>query len=211
MLCDVLPEGFKGLIFDCDGTLVETLAAHVQAFQDVLRRYGLDVSTEWCRAKYGQPNLLVLGAYDREIAPLPIPADLFVAQWVERYSRNLHLLEEITATCDVARAWHGRVPMAVASNGRRANVEATLRALGLLPLFDAIVSVEEVERGKPAPDLFLEASRRMGVPPSDCVVFEDSEEGLEGARRAGMRTVRVQHTPATSVRVSDEPALRQLA
>ena len=125
-------------------------------------------------------------------------AEVFLGQWVERYSQNLHLLEEIAATCDVARAWHGRVPMAVASNGRRANVEATLRALGLSPLFDAVVSVEEVERGKPEPDLFLEAARRIGVSPAECVVFEDSAEGLEGARRAGMRTVRVQHVPSVS-------------
>ena len=191
MLCNALPDGFKGLIFDCDGTLAETLAAHVQAFRDALRRYGLEVSTEWCRSKYGQPNLVVLGTYEREIAPLPVSADVFLREWVDLYGRNLHLLEEIAETCDIARAWHGRVPMAVASNGRRANVEATLQALGLFSLFDAIVAVEEVEHGKPAPDLFLEAAHRIGVPPPDCVVFEDSEEGLEGARRAGMRTVRV--------------------
>ncbi len=210
MLCNALPDGFKGLIFDCDGTLAETLAAHVQAFQDALRRYGLDVSTEWCRSKYGQPNLIVLGTYEREIAPLPVSAHVFLREWVDLYGRNLHLLEEIAETCDIARAWHGRVPMAVASNGRRANVEATLQALGLFSLFDAIVAVEEVEHGKPAPDLFLEAAHRIGVPPPDCVVFEDSEEGLEGARRAGMRTVRVRHAPVSSRRVP-VPALRQPA
>ena len=211
MLCDALPDGFKGLIFDCDGTLVETLAAHVQAFQDVLRRYGLDVSREWCRSKYGQPNLLVLGTYEREISPLPVTRDQFLQQWVDRYSQNLHLLEEITETCEIARAWHGRVPMAVASNGRRANVQATLKALGLLPLFDAVVSVEEVAHGKPAPDLFLEAARRIGVLPAECVVFEDSAEGLEGARRAGMRTVRVQHQANLQPAVSPDAGARQPA
>lgn len=195
MLCDPLPAGFKALIFDCDGTLVETLAAHVQAFQDALRIYGLDVSAEWCRSKYGQQNLLVLATYEREIAPLPVPATVFLQQWVEQYSQNLHLVYEIAETCDLARAWHGRVPMAVASNGRRENVQATLLALDLLPLFQTVISVQAVEHGKPAPDLFLEAARRLGVAPADCVVFEDSAEGLEAARRAGMRTVRVQHTP----------------
>ena len=202
MLCDALPDGFKGLIFDCDGTLVETLAAHVQAFQDVLRLYGLDVTTEWCQSKYGQPNLFVLGTYQREIAPLPVSTDVFLQQWVQRYSQNLHLLHEIRETCEVARAWHGRVPMAVASNGRTANVQATLRSLNLLPMFDTVVSVEEVTHGKPEPDLFLEAARRIGVAPSDCVVFEDSLEGLEGARRAGMRTVPVQHIADAELSVS---------
>ena len=211
MLCDVLPDSFNGLIFDCDGTLVETLAAHVQAFQEVLRQYGLDVTTEWCRSKYGQPNLHVLGTYQREIAPIPVPIEFFLQQWVERFSKNLHLLHEIPETCAVARAWHGRVPMAVASNGRRESVQASLRALDLLPLFDAVVSVQEVEHGKPEPDLFLEAARRIGVPPAECVVFEDSLEGLEGARRAGMRTVRVMHSPDVIAGSLPGANLRQLA
>jgi len=81
------------------------------------------------------------------------------------------------------------VPMAVASNGRRENVEASLTVTKLRPLFDFIVAAEDVERGKPAPDVFLEAARRMAVSPARCVVFEDSDEGLEAARRAGMRTI----------------------
>jgi HAD superfamily hydrolase (TIGR01509 family) len=76
--------------------------------------------------------------------------------------------------------------MAVASNGRRRNVEATLRVgTKLLPLFDCIVAAEDVVHGKPEPDVFLEAARRMKVDPDRCVVFEDSNEGLEAAQRAG--------------------------
>ena len=191
MSFDLAPGSFRGLIFDCDGTLVETLPAHVQAFQDVLRPFGLGVSAEWCRSKYGQPNMLVMETFAREIAPLPMEPRALLQAWVQAYSRNLHLLEEIPETCAAARAWHGRVPMAVASNGRAANVQATLGALDLLPLFDAVVSVEEVPHGKPEPHLFLEAARRIGIPPEDCVVFEDSDEGLEAAGRAGMRAIRV--------------------
>lgn len=79
--------------------------------------------------------------------------------------------------------------MAVASNGRRRNVEATLRVTKLLPLFNCIVAGEDVVHGKPEPDVFLEAARRMQVEPERCVVFEDSNEGLEAAHRAGMRGI----------------------
>ncbi len=89
---------------------------------------------------------------------------------------------------DVARAHHGKVPMAVGSNGHLENVKATLEATGLLPLFDDVVSADEVEHGKPAPDVYLEAARRIGVAPAECIVFEDTDEGLEAAHRAGMRS-----------------------
>jgi beta-phosphoglucomutase-like phosphatase (HAD superfamily) len=99
------------------------------------------------------------------------------------------LIEEITFVADVARAWQGRVPMSVASNGVRANVEATLVNAKLRPLFDYVVTADDVKRGKPAPDVYLEAARRMQVDPAKCVVFEDSDEGLEAAHRADMRGI----------------------
>jgi HAD superfamily hydrolase (TIGR01509 family) len=92
--------------------------------------------------------------------------------------------------------------MAVASNGRRRNVEATLRVgTKLLPLFDCIVAAEDVVHGKPEPDVFLEAARRMKVDPDRCVVFEDSNEGLEAAQRAGMRgiDIRAFYSPQRSI------------
>ncbi len=95
------------------------------------------------------------------------------------------------AVASLARLWHGRVPMAVASNGRRANVEASLGATGLLPLFDVLVAAEDVAAGKPAPDVFLESARRLGVEPAGCVVLEDSDEGLAAAHAAGMRSIDV--------------------
>jgi HAD superfamily hydrolase (TIGR01549 family) len=105
------------------------------------------------------------------------------------FQAGLERLQEVTVIAEIARKWHGRVPMAVASNGRRENVEASLTVTKLRPLFDLIVSAEDVQRGKPEPDVFLEAALRMGVAAADCVVFEDSDEGLEGARKAGMRGI----------------------
>jgi beta-phosphoglucomutase-like phosphatase (HAD superfamily) len=191
------PGSFRGLIFDCDGTLVETLPAHVQALKDALAPYDLHPTLEWARTKYGQTPATVLLALDNEVGRIPVPHSEVLRAWATNYGRNLHLLEQITPVCDIARQWQGRVPMAVASNGHRSSVRATLAVVGLLPLFNAVTTIEDVTRGKPAPDLFLESARQIGVAPADCIVFEDSEEGLESAARAGMRTVRVPAYQAT--------------
>ncbi len=118
-----------------------------------------------------------------------VPRKDIFARYTVAFHAGLDRLQEVAEIAEIARKWHGRVPMSVASNGRRQNVEASLTVTKLLPLFDLIVAAEDVERGKPAPDVFLEAARRMGVLAADCVVFEDSDEGLEGARLAGMRGI----------------------
>ncbi|MDX2240088.1 MAG: HAD-IA family hydrolase [Leptolyngbyaceae cyanobacterium bins.302] len=100
-------------------------------------------------------------------------------------------MQEVEAVAAIARANQGNVPMAVASNGQRSIVEPTIKAIGLRSLFRAIVTLDDVEQGKPAPDLFLLAAERMGVLPYECLVYEDSDAGLEAARRAGMRWVDV--------------------
>jgi beta-phosphoglucomutase-like phosphatase (HAD superfamily) len=105
------------------------------------------------------------------------------------FAEGIDQLHEIEAVASIARRNHGRLPMAVASGGTMEIVAATLRATNLLPLFDTVVTLDEVKRAKPEPDLFLEAARRLGVDPGHCLVFEDSREGLEAAQRAGMPAV----------------------
>ena len=121
--------------------------------------------------------------------------NLDVAQTQEdkerRYLEMLHTVTEIKAVADIARAHHGKVPIAVASSGMGRVVTQTLTAVGLISLFDVIVTADDVTHGKPAPDLFLLAAERLGVAPADCIVYEDGDPGLEAARRAGMRAVDV--------------------
>jgi beta-phosphoglucomutase-like phosphatase (HAD superfamily) len=182
-------QAFRALIFDCDGTLVETLPAHVAALQAALAHTNVRPSMDWARSKYGLSPSTVLNAIETELGSIQIPHKDVLRDWAASYLTHLDRVHEIQAVCDIARAWHGRVPMAVASNGHRSTIEATLNAVTLLHLFDTVVSADEVNNAKPAPDVFLEAARRMGIPPNECVVFEDSEEGMEAARQAGMSVV----------------------
>lgn len=184
-----LQEGtFAGLIFDCDGTLVDTAPAHLAALQQGLAAHGLTMAKDWYYPRGGLTPDALMDDYEALLGATVPREDIF-ARYTVAFQAGLEQMKEVTVIAEIARRWHGRVPMAVASNGRKENVEASLAATKLRLLFDLIVAAEDVEQGKPAPDVFLEAARRMGVAAADCVVFEDSDEGLEGARRAGMRRV----------------------
>lgn len=184
-----LVEGtFAGLIFDCDGTLVDTAPAHLAALQVGLDAYGLTMAKEWYFPRGGLTPDALMNDYE-VLLGRTVPREDILARHKAAFQEELQGLQEVTVIAEIAREWHGRVPMAVASNGRRQNVEASLTVTKLLPLFDYVVTAEDVARGKPEPDVFLEAARRMGVAAADCIVFEDTDEGLEGARRAGMRRI----------------------
>jgi len=182
---------FDGLIFDCDGTLVDTAPAHLAALKIALARVQLHVDDAWYFERVGLTPDALLDQYESHYSKLPVTRPVLLAPYNVAFHGSLEEMREVQIVADMARAWHGKVPMCVASNGQRSNVQASLKAVGLLPLFDFLVTVEDVEHGKPAPDIFLEGARRMQVEPARCVVLEDSDEGLEAARRAGMPSIDV--------------------
>ncbi|QHS51283.1 HAD family phosphatase [Edaphobacter sp. 12200R-103] len=179
---------FDALVFDCDGTLVDSAPAHLYSMQQALAPLGLTMNPEWYSSRHGLGPDDLLDAYEADFKVESFVREDFYRAVNEVFLANLHLIEEIRVVTDVARHWFGVVPMAVASNGVRKNVEATLIATRLRPLFYTIVTAGEVKRAKPAPDVYLEAAHRMRVAPERVVVFEDSNEGLEAASRAGMRS-----------------------
>ena len=191
-----IPLPFSALIFDCDGTLVDTAPAHYHAISQALAAQGHRMPRDWYLERSGLTPDALLDAQEAYAAELgnptaPLDRTTVFSTYNDHFRSGLHLLREVATVAEAARAWHGRVPLAVASNGRLHNVEASLRATGLLSLFSTIVAAEDVPRGKPAPDVFLEAAQRLNVPPAECVVLEDSDEGMRAAAAAGMRAVDV--------------------
>jgi len=178
---------FDALIFDCDGTLVDSAEAHLYSIQQALAPLGLTMTPEWYHPRHGLGPEDLLDAYEAEFKVESLARKDFYERVNHAYLASVNLIQEIKVVTNVAREWFGKVPMAVASNGVRKNVEATLIATRIRPLFYTIVTADDVERGKPAPDVYLEAARRMRVKAERAIVFEDSDEGLEAARRAGMR------------------------
>jgi beta-phosphoglucomutase-like phosphatase (HAD superfamily) len=179
------------LIFDCDGTLADTMPAHYHAWVEILKPYGVAFPEDRFYSLGGMPSgkILQLLFGEQGVVLTDIEAltrkkeDAFVAR-----AGDIRPIEKVVA---VARRARGRLPMAVASGGHRHMVQMTLRQIGVLDWFPVIVAAEDTVRHKPEPDVFLEAARRLGVPAAACTVYEDTDLGIEAARRAGMAWVDV--------------------
>ena len=180
----------KALIFDCDGTLADTMPLHWRAWQAMARRYGLEFPEDRFYALGGVPSRQIFRILSREQGrPLdPIAAS---KEKEAAYIQFLAQVQPVEPVVSIARAHYGKIPMAVASGGNHAQIDQVLQHLGIRHLFNVVVTSEDVERPKPAPDIFLEAARRLGVPPQFCRAYEDTDLGLEAIRAAGMEAVDV--------------------
>jgi beta-phosphoglucomutase-like phosphatase (HAD superfamily) len=183
----------QALIFDCDGTLADTMPAHYQAWLEVLRPHGIDFPEDRFYAMGGMPTDKIVIELCGEAGGLPTRIDVsaLVRDKALAFERKIGEVRPIAKVVEVARASRGQLPMAVASGGQRRMVEKTLAQIGVLDWFPVVVTAEDTRRHKPEPDVFLEAARRLGVGPTACTVYEDTDLGLEAARRAGMRAVDV--------------------
>jgi HAD superfamily hydrolase (TIGR01509 family) len=192
MELQIPPGRFAAFIFDLDGTLVDSMPLHYRAWDRVLREHGLHAGMDerLFHSLSGAAPLEFTAAVGRQVGrELDGPALLEAKNAV--FAALQPAVEVIPATVDLARRAAATHRLAVASGGAREVVLGLLEAAGLRELFPVVVGGDEVARGKPAPDLFLEAARRLGVAPAECLVFEDAAPGLVAAEAAGMKWVRV--------------------
>ncbi|HEY4416862.1 MAG TPA: HAD-IA family hydrolase [Verrucomicrobiae bacterium] len=180
----------KGLVFDCDGTLADTMPLHWRAWQIITQKHDLHFPMDRFYSLGGVPSRDILKmlakeqgksidhiavAHEKENAYLPLMAQV----------------EPIHVVVDIARANYGKIPMAVASGGTQPIIIGVLEHLKIRHMFDAVVTSEMVQNQKPAPDIFLEAARRIGVDPKLCRGYEDTDLGMQAIRSAGMDAVDV--------------------
>ncbi|KAB7899026.1 fructose-1-phosphate/6-phosphogluconate phosphatase [Rouxiella sp. S1S-2] len=183
-------EGFEGLIFDMDGTILDTEPTHRKAWQQVLSRYSLQFDVAAMVALNGSPTWRI-AKFIIESNKADLDPHLLAAEKTSALQAMLFDTVKPLPLIDVVRAFHGRRPMAVGTGSEHAMADALLRHLGLRDCFDAIVGANDVENHKPAPDTFLRCAELIGVPPEKCVVFEDADFGIEAAKRANMAYVDV--------------------
>lgn len=184
---------FAAALFDLDGTLVDNMRFHGAAWMAFCERHGIAASLNTFEREYaGQKNDEILPRLFRrtlgadEVARL---AEEKEEDYRRAYRPHLSLVNGAEALLSRLRA--SKVPTAIASAAPPKNRELVLDGLALRPLFDTVVGAEEVQRGKPFPDLFLEAAARLRVPPEGCLVFEDAVNGIKAAKAAGMFAVGV--------------------
>ncbi|RYF31243.1 MAG: HAD family phosphatase [Comamonadaceae bacterium] len=185
-----IPDGTEALIFDCDGTLVDTLPIYAGAWAQGFQPSGRTMERDWYLERAGHSEHALMDLFDADHG-VTVDRDQVIRLMRQRFLMDISAVQEIATVAAVARAQQGILRMAVASGGSRQIVSACLQATDLNSLFETVVTIDDVLRPKPAPDLFLEAARRLQVEPSRCVVFEDSRQGLEAAERAGMQAVDV--------------------
>ena len=186
-----LPAGtFRAYLFDCDGTIVDSMPLHYIAWKTSLAEYDCVYDEKLFYSWGGRPIREIISLLN-EMHGLNMPVDEVAEKKEQHYHSLLPQLKGIPDVIEHIDAQHGKIPFAVVSGSRRSSVVGSLTSLGLLDKFDTLVCAEDYKHGKPAPDCFLMAAERLGIAPSDCLVFEDTDLGIEAATAAGMCSVKV--------------------
>ena len=193
---------FQAVLFDFDGTLVDTMPIHYEAYRRTFAEIDIELTHDDFYDHIGGPGLEVIPRFLRGRT----------ASWsteeIHRRKKHklLELLDEVAVpplpTASLLRLLHGRVPMAVATSGTQVGVDKMLARLGWNGYFNSVVTAEDVQRGKPAPDVFLLAAERLGVAIQDCLIFEDTDDGVTAGRTAGGHVIDVRNLAAPTAKSS---------
>jgi beta-phosphoglucomutase family hydrolase len=186
-----LPPGpFRAYLFDCDGTIADSMPLHYIAWKKALAEWNCEYDEDLFYSWGGKPVRNIIADLNA-MQGLDMPIDAVANRKEGYYHELLPQLKGIEEVLEHIEAQHGRIPFAVVSGSRRSSVEGSLKVLNLLDKFDTIVAAEDYKNGKPAPDGFLLAAQRLGVAPAECLVFEDTALGIQAATAAGMASVLV--------------------
>ncbi len=185
-----IPPRFQGLIFDCDGTIVDTMPVHYLAWTKAMK----DAKLQFPEARFysfaGAPTVTIIQILAREQG-ITVDAEHIAHLKEQYYVESLENLEPIHSVVAIARREKGKRKLAVASGGWKRVVKHTLTVVGVEDFFEAIVGADDVTHGKPAPDVFLKAAELIRLPPAACLVYEDGDMGIEAAHHAGMEVIDV--------------------
>lgn len=180
----------KGLIFDLDGTLVDTMPTHFIAWQNTMIKYGIDFTHEIFIKYAGIPTFKIIALLNNEFGTDLDPEKVHHEK-ENAFLDLIHFIKPITQVANIAKKYHGILPMSIGTGGVPDVAKLTLEAVGLEKYFSIVVTSRDVQNFKPAPDTFLKCAQLMGVAPAFCQVFEDAENGIKAGLAAGMITTDV--------------------
>ena len=186
-----LPDGpFKAYLFDCDGTIVDSMPLHYVAWKKVLSEWGCEFDEELFYSWGGMPVAEIIAALNVR-SGLAMPVHEVMRRKEAMYYEILPQLKAVPEVLEHIQTSYGKIPFAVVSGSTRDSVTRSLKMLGILDRFDTLVCAGDYTKSKPNPEPFLIAAERLGVKPEDCLVFEDTEMGIQAATAAGMASVKV--------------------
>jgi len=186
-----IPFGeFQAYLFDCDGTVADSMPLHYIAWKQALGEWGCEFTERRFYELGGLPIVQIIELLGREQG-ISMPVRQVAKRKEELYFEHLPKLQSVPEVLEHIDHQHGKIPFAVVSGSTRDSVEASLRAIGLLDQFSLLVCAGDYTKSKPDPEPFLVAAQRLGVEPEACLVFEDTQMGIDAASAAGMASVRV--------------------
>ncbi len=182
-----IKQGIKGLIFDLDGTLADTMPYHFKGWKIACQKYGADIDKDFLRKHTGSPGWIIAGEIIKKCKLNGnVTTDQLIEEKLREFYKDQHQVKPINPVVEIAKKYFGILPMAVGTGGHREAVERTLEITGLRKYFDIIITANDVENFKPHPETFLKCAELMKIDPKFIEVFEDGDLGLEAARSAGM-------------------------
>lgn len=181
---DIAP-GAKGLIFDIDGTITDTMPLHYMAWRDTAKEYGINFTVEFFESVTGMPALQTCN-YMMEQFGKRYDSSEFAERKEARFKAVMHQCKPVEPVVALIKKYHGKMPMACGTGGSTQLAWAALEIAGVSDCFEFVVAAEDVKKHKPHPETFLKAAAHIGVDPGACQVFEDGKLGLQAAVAAGM-------------------------
>lgn len=184
----------KGLIFDLDGTLADTMSLHLEAWNEVGSKYGLALSAQDNQDTAGMPTVEIVKLFNKK-RNLSINPVQFMEEKENCFINNkLPNIKPIAAVAQFVYDLHGNYPMAIGTGSNKELADKVLNTLSMTKYFKSVATADDVQNHKPAPDTFLKAAKDMGIAPENCVVFEDSKLGIKAALDGGMQAVDILET-----------------
>jgi beta-phosphoglucomutase family hydrolase len=183
-----IPPHIKALIFDIDGTLIDTMPTHYKASQLACRKYGFDFPLEFFTSNAGKPTLNVfedlikVKGLDLDGRQIGIEKELLLESLINEFT-------PMPIIADTAIHYFGKLAMALGTGGTRHIATKTVEAVNLQSYFEVVVTADDVIHHKPHPETFLKCAKQLGIAPEHCLVFEDAEPGIEAAKSAGMEYI----------------------
>lgn len=184
------PGNFQAYLFDCDGTIADSMPLHYVAWKKALGEWNCVFEEQLFYEWGGMPTAEIVSTLNVKQG-LNMPVEQVIGRKEDLYIASLPQLKPVPEVLEHIEAEYGHIPFAVVSGSTRESVTASLTRLSLLDRFETMVCAGDYKKGKPDPEGFLLAAERLGVAPKDCLVFEDTDMGIQAATAAGMVSVRI--------------------